>query len=276
MTGRPASLQNPPEQWDLFGERGTGCSTIAPSSAEVDPKDLDDQKLIEQIPKANLSNIHTLCTQIVERDLGDEAVPGLVALWNRFKGFGIISPLPEQRLALQTLGEIGTLAAQTEIRKILAGPPLPDSLLPVALHAATTAKLNPPLRYITPWLEHEAPLVRALAFTLIQTANPSLNILETGLSDPEPSVRRAALITAGNMGLPVAKAGLLGELRKNPTSQILQALFAIADEEIIVITGRFALENTRFHDLIINELTELEDPKASKIVRRIKKHMKQR
>ena len=66
----------------------TGCSTIAPSSAEVDPKDLDDQKLIEQIPKANLSNIHTLCTQIVERDLGDEAVPGLVALWNRFKGFG--------------------------------------------------------------------------------------------------------------------------------------------------------------------------------------------
>ena len=78
------------------------------------------------------------------------------------------------------------------------------------------------------------------------------------------------------MGLPVAKAGLLGELRKNPTSQILQALFAIADEEIIVITGRFALENTRFHDLIINELTELEDPKASKIVRRIKKHMKQR
>ena len=46
--------------------------------------------------------------------------------------------------------------------------------------------------------------------------------------------------------------------------------------EIIVITGRFALENTRFHDLIINELTELEDPKASKIVRRIKKHMKQR
>ena len=74
---------------------------------------------------------------------------------------------------------------------------------------------------------------------------------------------------------PSRRKSRIGELRKNPTSQILQALFAIADEEIIVITGRFALENTRFHDLIINELTELEDPKASKIVP-IKKHMKQR
>ena len=205
-------------QWDLFGERGTGW-TIAPSSAEVDPKDLDDQKLIEQIPKANLSSRLSNGTWEMKRSPG--------ALW-RFKGFGIKALCPSTRLALQTLGEIGTLAAQTEIRKILAGPPLPDSLLPVALHAATTAKLNLPLRYITPWLEHEARTGAGIHSE--QTANPSLNILETGLSSRAFSTVRR-FDHGGKLGPSRARSRLLGELRKNPTSQILQALFAIADEE---------------------------------------------
>ena len=88
----------------MLDEDGTIRPNSRPGAAlsRLDPKDL--QKLIEQYPRQIAPS---------ERDLGDEAVPGLVALWNRFKGFGIISPLPEQRLALQTLGEIGTLAAQT-------------------------------------------------------------------------------------------------------------------------------------------------------------------
>jgi hypothetical protein len=271
MTGRP----NQSEQWDLFGERGTGRSNIVPESVEVDPKALDDQELIEQLPKATLSNIHALCTQIVERDLGDGAVPGLVALWSRFKGFGTTSPLPEQRLALLTLGETGTPDAQNEIRKILAAPGMPDSLLPVALQAAVTAKLSLPLRYITPWLEHKVPLVRALAFSLIQTAIPPLYLLETGLSDPDPSVRRAALVTAGNLGHHIAKAGLLGEFRKSPSSQIIRALLAIADEEIIIKMGRFAMEKRNFQKIIVEELVALENPRASKIAHRIKKQMDQ-
>jgi hypothetical protein len=276
MTDRPTSLENPPKQWDLFGERGVERSDIAPKNVEADPKTLDDQELIEQVPKAKLSNIHSLCTQIAERDLGDAVVPGLVALWNRFKGFGITSSLPEQRLALQTLGAIGTRAAQTEISKILVDPGLPDSLLPVALQAATTVALNLPQRQIIPWLEHEAPMVRALAFTLIQAANPPLKILETGLTDPDPSVRRAALVTAGNLGHQVAKADLLTEFRRNPTSQIIRALLAIADEEVIVITGGFALENQIHQALIVEELSALDDPKAAKIAKRIKKQMQQR
>ena len=88
MTGRPASLQNPPEQWAVWGAWDR-VQHYRAEQREVDPKDLDDQKLIEQIPKANLSNIHTRCTQIVERDLGDEAVPGLAPSGRR----AIISPL---------------------------------------------------------------------------------------------------------------------------------------------------------------------------------------
>lgn len=276
MTGKPASLQNPHQQWDLFGERGAECNYIAPKKGVVDPEALDDETLIEQLPKASLSNAHALCTQILARGLGERALPGLVALWTRFKGFGIIYPLPEQRLALQTLGVIGTSDAQNEIRKILVTPDLPDSLLPFALQAANTAKLSLPLRYITPWLEHDTSLVRALAFTLIQPRNPALDILEAGLSDPDASVRRAALITTGNLGHTIAKTGLFGEFRINPTSQIVRALLSVADEDIIVRIGRFALENHQFQELIIDELTELDDPKAAKVALNIQNHMKQR
>jgi hypothetical protein len=276
MTGRPTSLENPPKQWDLFGERGVERSDIAAKNVEVDPITLEDQDLIEQVAKAKLSNVHALCTQIIERNLGDTAVPALVALWSRFQGFGIITPLPEQQLALQTLGAIGNHAAQAAISKILVAPDLPDNLLPLALQTATTVALRLPQRQVIPWLGHEAPIVRALAFTLIQAANPPLNILETGLTDPDPSVRRAALVTVGNLGHHVAKSGLLAEFGKNPTSQIVRALLAIADEEIIVIIGRYALENQAHQALIADELSTLDDPKATKNALRIKTQMQQR
>jgi len=276
VTKRSIAPPNVPEQWDLFGERGSEYGGTASEEPGIDPQALDDQELIELVPKANLSNIHALCSQITARNLKDAAVPGLVALWCRFKGFGIARALPEQRLALQTLGEIGTPVAKAAISKILAADDLPDSLLPIVLQAATTVTLSLPLGQITRWLEHDFPIVRALAFTLIQTANPPVHILETGLTDPDTSVRRAALVTTGNLGHHIAKPGLLAEFSKNPTGQIVRALLAIADEEIIVRVGRFAEENQSLQGFIVSELTSMDDLKATKIAQRIKNQMTQR
>lgn len=117
-------------------------------------------------------------------------------------------------------------------------PDLPDSLLPVALQAATSVALNLPQRQIILWLEQEATIIRALAFTLIQAASPPLNFLETGITDPDASVRRAALVPAGNIGHHGARAGLLAQFGRNPRSQIIWALLAVVNEEIIVRTGR--------------------------------------
>ncbi len=264
MTARPTP-RTPLRQGDLFEERGAWCGDdIAPQNDEANPETLDDQNLVEQVAKAKLSSVHVLCAQIIERDLGDAAVPGLVALWNRFKGFGITTPLPEQRLALQTLSAIGSDTAKAAIRKILVAPDLPDSLLPIALQTAATVALNLPQGQIRPWLEHDAPAVRALAFTLIQQTNPPQDILEAGFMDPDPSVRRAALIAAGSLGHRIARDGLLCEFRKNPTSQTIQALVAIADEEIVVEVGRYALANSAHKALIADELDTLEHFKAKK------------
>ncbi|WP_223429078.1 hypothetical protein [Tateyamaria pelophila] len=274
----PRASEPSPEQGDLFEDRGPcyGPGTPQQDMGDGNLEGLSDKDLVEKTAKATLSNVDLLCAMIVERGLGDIAVPGLVALWNRFKGFGIATPLPEQKLALETLSVIGNEAAKKEISKILAAQDLPDSLLPFVLQAAVSVGLNLPQAQILPWLEHDAPTVRAQAFTLIQSSNPQRSTLEIGFSDPDPSVRRAALTAAGNLGHTSARAGLLAEFRKNPTSQTIQALLSIADDDITVEIGRYALENPPHQALIASEFEELDTPKTQKLAQRINDQMKQR
>ena len=275
---RSSASQAAPEQGDLFGERGTWCGPDTPQRDMGDQnlEGLSDNDLVGKIAGATLSNVELLCAQIVERGLGDMAVPELSALWNRFKGFGIKSPLPEQQLALETLAAIGSDAAKSVISKILAAPDLADSLLPLALQAAASVRLNLPQDQVLPWLEHDTPSARALAFTLIQSSNPQRSTLEIGFTDPDPSVRRAALISAGKLGHGSAKAGLLTEFRKNPTGQIIESLLSVADDDIIVEIGRYALENPAHQALIADELETLDTAKARKIAQRIRDQMQLR
>ena len=275
---RSSASQAAPEQGDLFEERGTWCGPDTPQRDMGDEnlEGLPDNDIVGKIAGATLSNVELLCAQIVERGLGDVAVPELSALWNRFKGFGIKSPLPEQQLALETLAAIGSDAAKSAISKILAAPDLPDSLLPLALLAAARGGLNLPQAQVLPWLEHDAPTVRAQAFALIQSSNPQRSTLEIGFTDPDPSVRRAALISAGKLGHGSAKAGLLTEFRKNPTGQIIESLLSVADDDIIVEIGRYALENPTHQALIADELETLDTAKARKIAKRINDQMQLR
>jgi HEAT repeat protein len=266
-------LVNPPHQWSLFDNVGqTNCET-KPPAIEFDPNKLTDQEIIEQIPKAKLSNIKLLCEQIEDRNLDDKAVPALLSLWNRYKGFGLVQPLLEQRLALQTLLAINTSDAKDTLYKIITEPNVPDSLLPTVLETAIGFKLKLTLRQIMPWLKHEMPIIRALAFSLMQYANPPLDVLEIGLSDPEASVRKSALITMGNLGHEDAREGLMAEFGKNPTGQTAKALFAVADDDVITRLGRYAIENQKLRKLIANELNYMDNPKATKIAKRIQDHL---
>jgi hypothetical protein len=274
----PGTSVASPEQGDLFEDRGTwhGRDTPPQDMGDEDLDGLSDEDLVKKTAKASLSNVQQLCAQIVARDLGDIAVPGLVALWNRFIGFGIVSALPEQKLALETLSAIGNDAAKREISKILAAQDLPDSLIPFALQAAVSVGLKLPQTQILPWLEHDAPAVRTQAFVLLQPSSPELTTLEIGFSDPDPSVRRAALTVAGNLGHISARAGLLAEFRRNPVSQTIEALLSVADDDIVVEIARYGLENSLHQTLIARELEALDTPKTQKLAQRINDQILQR
>ena len=258
---------NNDRQLDLFEDSSHTPVTASFSQfpSEVDfPADLTDQKLLAMVSKANFSNVQVLCEQVLNRGLGDEAVQALESLWNRFRGYGGAGAMPEQRCALKTLAKISTPAAREALTKITRATQS-QVLLPHVLQAAVMAKLALPLRQVETWLDHNLPEVRVCAYTLARRSNPPVYVLEKGLSDPYPSVRRAALITAGTLGHNFAKSGLLTELERNPTGLVVEALLEIMDEDILVCLGRNATQNDDLRPLILRVLKDSDDPRAKKI-----------
>lgn len=258
------------EQGDLFGDRFLTPENPSVPATNPDLDKYDDQKIIALIPKANLSNVESLCGQVLQRGLGDAAVPALETLWHRFRGYGREGALPEQRFSLETLAHIGTQSARTVLTRIVCSSELPEALLPLALEAALTARLVLPLHQISPWLEHDIPLVRQLAYTLVGYSSPPGYLLERGCSDPDPAVRRTVRITMGMLGHGSAKQPLLTELDRNPTGDIVRALAAIADADIIVRLGRCAEANPELVDFIIEELIDTGDATALRIAQRLR------
>lgn len=262
-------------QGDLFEDRGGwGAQNIAPQHInEENVKALTDDEIIARIAIAKLSNIEQLCDQVIKRELGDSAVPNLMVLWNRFKGFGITKPLLEQRHTLETLAAIGHGDAKNAINTILMAPDLPDSLLPLALQAAVKVNLYLPFAKVAPWLDHHVTTVRVYAFTLIKSCNPPRTDLERGFSDPDPSVRRAAFITAALLGHTGAKSGLMTEFRKNPNSHIIAALCSIADDDIITQIARYGIQNETYREFIIEELKAMDSKKATALVQTLSENV---
>ncbi len=256
---------------DLFGDTPTAVCAPSWRPPDVNLQTVSDPDLLALIPKANLSNVGDLCDEVLNRDLGDAAVAALDALWHRFRGYGDKGVLVEQRGALDTLARIETATAREALTRIVRATH-PDTVLPSVLQAAVAAGLAVPLRQLEHWLDHKLPEVRVCGFTLVQKANPPAYLLEKGLSDPYPSVRRAALISAGLLGHAFAKQGLLQELDRAPGSQVIAALVGILDEDILVLLRRHGAQNDALRPLIIDELKETEDPKALNIAMQLAAH----
>ena len=133
-----------PNQLDLFAERGRVISRRAPEPmappAAAPVETLSDDDLFESIQKAGPSSIEAVCSEVVSRSL-EAAVPALDALWRRFAGFGVETPLREQLAVLDTLARLGGADARSTLREIVLSKGLPASLLPAALQASASAGL---------------------------------------------------------------------------------------------------------------------------------------
>ena len=228
---------------------------------------LSDGKLIALLADAVPSEVRAVCSEIAARSL-DDAVPALEALWRRFVGFGIDSPLAEQLAVLDTLARLDRPAARALLRRIVARG-LPASLVPAALRAAIRARLVLPAGYVAPLLEHEDAAVRCSAFALAERARVPADRLRIGLSDCAPAIRRAAAIALAHRGHSEARATLLGELERSPSEALIHALAAIPDEDTIVHLGRCALRNPVLAPAVIDVLREMESSRAARLARRL-------
>ena len=276
MSGqRPAGWAQGESQPELFDERGlTDAGGVemppAPDTPLV-PADLTDEALIAMLPQASMLAADGLCSEVASRGLVG-AVPALEQVWRRFAGFGIGTPLVEQRAVLNALARLDCAAARTALRGIVLSKGLPASLLPGALGAAAEAALSLPAGFVGPLLEHEDAAVRAAAFALAPRAGVPVELLRDGLGDQSAAVRRLAAIAMGNAGDAGATAPLAAELVRNPSAAAIEALASIGDEDAIVHLGRCAERHPALAGTVIDALRDMDSPRADRLVRRLEAH----
>ncbi len=248
MTPSPPFLRCPDPkvpscQPDLFDARDEDVSDYAPStsvpSTETPLEDYTDDDLLEAIPMAGLSNVDALCSEVVGRSLLT-AVPALETLWRRFTGFGPNKPFRQQLAVINTLARLDGARSHVALRRIVLSRTLPGSLLPMALQAAIQTRLALPAVFIEPLLAHEEITVRHAAFSLALRSAVSIDRLREGLQDPTDGIRRAAGIALGFRGDTKARQTLLQELSRSPTLEVIEAITAVWDEDVIVHLGRCA------------------------------------
>lgn len=257
---------------DLFDERGVvdagSFAAVPEPDAPPAASGLTDAALIELLPEATMSTVEALCSEVATRRL-EAAVPGLERLWRRFAGFGVRTPLVEQRCVLSTLGRLQGAGARAALRGIVLSKGLPASLLPAALQAAAEAALSLPAGFIGPLLVHEDAAVRAPAFALAHRAGVPAELLHDGLCDPSPAIRRLAAIALGSARDAEAMHSLVAELAHNPSRDVIEALAAIGNDDAIVHLGRCADRHPALSGCVIDVLRDMENARAERLVRRL-------
>ncbi len=273
MSGqRPAGRAKSESQPDLFAERGLtdarGVELPPVPDTPLVPADLTDEALIALLPQASMLAAEGLCSETASRGLA-EAVPALEQVWRRFAGFGIGTPLVEQRAVLNALARIDCAGARTALRGIVLSKGLPASLLPAALGAAAEAALSLPAGFVGSLLEHEDASVRAAALALAPRAGVPVELLRDGLDDASAAVRRLAAIAMGSAGDAGATVPLAAELARNPSAAAIEALASIGDEDAIVHLGRCAERHPALAGTVIDALRDMDSPRADRLVRRL-------
>lgn len=276
MSGqRPAGRAAGESQPDLFDERGLtdagGVEMPPVPDTPLVPADLTDEALIAMLPQASMLAAEGLCSEVASRGLAG-AVPALEQVWRRVAGFGIGTPLVEQRAVLKALARLDCAAARTALRGIVLSKGLPASLLPAALGAAAEAALSLPAGFVGPLLEHEDAAVRTAAFALAPRAGVPVELLRDGLGDPSAAVRRLAAIAMGNAGDASAAAAPAAELARNPSAAAIEALASLGEEDAIVHLGRCAERHPALAGTVIDALRDMDSPKADRLVRHLEAH----
>ena len=263
-------------QLDLFAERGGVEPRHSPQAvASSDPAPagdtLSDDDLLELIPNAGPSNVEAVCSEVVSRSL-QAAVPALEALWRRFSGFGIEKPLREQLAVVDTLARLGGTDARSALRRIVLSKGLPASLLPASLQAAASAGLALPAPFVDPLLDHENAAVRGAAFALAARASVPADRLYASLFDRSAANRRMAAVALGLRGDSRARQPLLDELARAPSTEIIEAVATVWDDDTIVHLGRCARNHPRLADAVLDALREIGSPRAEVVARQVETH----
>lgn len=257
-------MSDQPDLFAFHAAHGERFLSGAPRKSSIAPATLDDAALIAAIPTAGLADAPALAREAGTRKL-TSAVPVLEGLCNRFTGFGIDRPVPEQIAALEALVAIGGLAAAQAVarlltRRVIVGPGLKVG---VAAAAQLKSSLSPEVQSVL--LRHDDPSVRADACHCARVAPEIVSVLIDLLDDLHEPVAMAAALALGRMSRPEARPLLLRLLMQAPTAEAMAAAAEIADEECIVLIGRIARTVPGLSAAALNALATIDNPLAARL-----------
>jgi hypothetical protein len=187
----------------------------------------------------------------------------LVALCNRFVGFGVDCRVPEQIATLDALGAIGGPEASRSVRQMIVKGIVQGPNLVAALIAASRpdVKLNPDVAL--PFLRHAEPSVRAAACACVRAGGDIVATLIELLTDLNGEVGIAAACALGGMGRVEALNLLKRCLIEKPSPRVIEALAGVADEEAIVFLGRLGRKRPELANSVLSALDEIDHAKAT-------------
>lgn len=249
-------------QLELFADRPPAPWAANSGTAQrLVPGSLSDAALIAALPDSLLTDACALTAEAGRRRLGD-AVSALVALCNRFVGFGVDCSVPEQVAALEALGDIGGPEASRSVRQMIVKGIVQGPNLAAAVAAASRLGVMLPPDAALPLLRHPNPSVRAAACACVRAGGDIVPTLIELLADLNGEVADAAACALGGMGRVEARNLLKRSLTEKPSPRVIDAVAGVADEEAIVYLARIGRKRPDLANSILSALDEIDHARA--------------
>jgi hypothetical protein len=233
------------------------ASPMAPV-ASIDPTLLSDAELLAGFANASMVVVAALGEEILRRrpEGWTEAV---LALWDRFYGFGETRPMLEQVVVLDLVQRTAEAAL---LRVLLRRGPMAECLDAHLLLAAAACRVALPADVVLRGMSDGRAEVRSAAVKLAIPSSISTEQLHPYLADPARDVRRATAKALAEAGEPIARDPLLFEMRLQPDRAGLEALSFIADEDVVIRLGQIARQHTAWCGIVIEVLQTIDHPRA--------------
>ena len=250
-------------QLELFADRSpTPWRSNLGALRRLVPENLSDAALIAALPDALLADACALAAEAGRRRLGD-AVTALVALCNRFVGFGVDFSVPEQVAALEALGAIGGPEASRSVSQMIVKGIVQGPNLAAAATAASRLRVVLPPDVALPLLRHANPSVRAAACACVRAGGDIEATLIELLTDLNGEVATAAACALGETGRVEARDPLKRYLIEKPSPRVIEALAGVADEEAIVLLARIGRRRSELANSVLSALDEIDHARAT-------------
>jgi HEAT repeat protein len=171
---------------------------------------------------------------------------------------------------------IGGSGAAVAIARIIVDQVVDDPGLPLAVDAAVSLGARLPADMVAALLRHPAPRIRADACRCARGGKEVTELLVDLLNDLNPPVRRQAALALGRLGRDEARPALMRLLHAEPSSDVIEAIAAVADEDCQVLLGRVGCARHHLAAAAIAVLEDLDTPRATSIADMVRKSRAER